>query len=132
MKALCFLLLLATSGAYGVAVQTTSRNCGPGLAEASQTISEVPFPEDWRVVLACDAPTWDYLRRKADALETRTAFTNLRGRITVVNWELFARPNVVRPAKRVLWHELGHIRCGCRDENRVAEYELSRRWKGTP
>jgi hypothetical protein len=123
---LLWLLLLSVTGAYGVTVQTTSHNCTPGLDEATKTIVAAHFPDDWRVVLVCDLPTWDYLRRKADALAARNAFTNLNGHITVVNWQLFARPSVTRPARRVLSHEKGHISCACGDEHRAEAYALNR------
>ena len=132
MKILCWLLLFITGTAQAVTVQTTSRNCAPGLSEAAQTIARIAFPENWRVVLVCDPPTWDYLRRKADALATQGAFTNLKGRITVVNWEVFARPKVARPPKRVLLHELAHIICKCGDDGWAEKYAISREKQSQP
>jgi hypothetical protein len=121
-----WLLLLSATGAYGLTVHTTSHNCKPGLAEATKAIVETGFPDDWRIVLVCDLPTWEYLRRKADALAARNAFTNLKGRITVVNWQLFAQPSVMRPAQRVLAHERGHITCACGDEHRAEAHAAAR------
>ena len=118
--------MLAVSGVHAATVQTTSRNCTPGVADATKIIATVQFPENWRVVLVRDQPTWDYLRRKGDTFATRTIFTNVKGRITVVNWEIFARPNVARPALRVLLHELGHILCDCEDENKAEKFGVFR------
>jgi hypothetical protein len=50
----------------------------------------------------------------------------LKGRITVVNWQLFAQPSVMRPARRVLAHERGHITCACGDEHRAEAHAAVR------
>ena len=132
MRTVCLLLLFLAAGAHAAIVQTTSRNCAPGLTGAAKTIADVQFPENWRVVLVCDQPTWDYLRRKADALATQSAFTNLKGRITIVNWEVFARPKLARPPKRVLLHELAHIICKCGDDRWAEKYAISREKQSQP
>ena len=121
-KSIHLVLLFLTVGAHGVTIQRTSLSCTPDLTGAIKTVSAIDFPTNWRVVLVCDQQTWDYLRLRADATATRTAFTNLKGGITVVNWQIFARPSIGRSAERVLLHELGHIICKCGEHSRAESY----------
>lgn len=79
------------------------------------------FPADWTFVLACTPIVWEKLQRMADAFETNTGFTNLQGRITVLNGRIYLEmpplSGTTHPtAKLILQHEHGHILCGCNDE----------------
>jgi len=54
-------------------------------------------------------------------LQHVTAFTNLKGRLTVLNGMIYLQPVPLRGTnqrtpKSVLQHELGHILCKCSDE----------------
>jgi hypothetical protein len=79
-------------------------------------VERVPFPQGWTVLVACNEVQWVILQRKADAQDTSYAFTNVKGRITVVRGAMFLRGVTPRTAHRVLLHEIGHIRCDCDDE----------------
>jgi hypothetical protein len=79
------------------------------------------FPADWTFVLACTPIVWEKLQRTADALETNTGFTNVQGRITVLNARIYLEmpplSGTTHPTARlILRHEHGHILCGCNDE----------------
>jgi hypothetical protein len=93
-------------------------------------LRELRYPKDWNIWLACSSLVWERLQRNGDAFETNTAFTNLQGHITVLNGEIYRemmplRGTSHRTPRLVLKHELGHIICGCDDEeraDRVSEY----------
>lgn len=78
------------------------------------------YPVEWTIVVACNQVVWEQLRQKADALQTNTAFTNLKKRITVINGDIYRATLPLLGARRtpelVLQHEMGHILCGCDDE----------------
>jgi hypothetical protein len=85
-------------------------------------LEATPYPNDWTIVVACTRLAWEQLQRRADAMQTHTAFTNLRNRITAINGEIYrdALPlqNTVHHFPRlVLQHELGHVLCQCNRES---------------
>jgi hypothetical protein len=98
--------------------------CEYAIRPLESDLRTIDFPRDWTIVIACNTITWDNLRRKADALQTNTAFTNLQGRITVINAEIYREMpplsgTMHRTSKLVLQHEYGHIVCRCSDERRA-------------
>ncbi len=107
-----------------VKVWATDKVC-PVLQSAVQEIDNVPFPDGWTVVVACNDIEWGMLQRRGDALGTNTAFTNVKGQITVVNGRMFLKRTVGRPPRRVLLHEIGHIRCNCGDEAWVESWAVA-------
>ena len=81
----------------------------------------VPFPKDWTLVLACNQIVWEKLQRLADAFQTNTGFTNVQGRITVINARIYLEmpplSGTTYPTPNlILQHEYGHIVCRCNDE----------------
>ena len=99
-------------------------NCGFATRPLIADLNELRYPKEWTVLVACNVLVWEQLQRNADAFETETAFTNLRGRITVLNGEIYReilplRGTSHRTPRLVLRHELGHIICGCGDEARA-------------
>ncbi len=87
-------------------------------------LRQVSFPGNWTLLVACNFIAWQNLRRRADALQTNTAFTNLPGHLTVLNGAIYREmpplkgSHFLTPAS-VLKHELGHIICACGDEARA-------------
>ena len=86
-----------------------------------QDMKGIGFPKDWTIVVACTPIVWETLQRKADALNTLTAFTNMEGRITVLNGAIYRQSlplegTLHRTPRSVLEHEYGHILCNCDDE----------------
>jgi hypothetical protein len=83
----------------------------------------VRYPHDWTIVVACNDIVWQRLQRKADVQRTNTAFTYIQHGITVLNGlmylEIPLRGTDHRTPRLVLKHELGHIICGCDDEERA-------------
>jgi hypothetical protein len=129
-----FLLLLVTttlpwvcpadSEKPSVKVWATDHACA-ALEPALVEIARVPFPAGWTLVVACNETEWQMLQTKADAQATKHAFTNLAGRVTVLNGVMFLQNAVSRPAHRILLHEIGHIKCNCGDENKAERWALS-------
>ena len=124
-RAALIVLVVSSAGHARVAVKlwATDRAC-PALNRAVAEIGKVPFPEGWTIVVACTKMQWVTLQRKADAQDTETAFTNVKGRITVVRGRIFLLDKVDRPVHRVLLHEIGHIRCNCGDEAQAERWAL--------
>lgn len=123
-RLLCILAPLSVVGrAHVVNVLITSKSCA-ALPVAVQIINHLPtpYPRDWTVVIACSDSDWHYLQRKADALGTSDAFTNIKGKTTVIRGELFLNPPIGRPARLVLLHELGHITCQCGNEDTAENF----------
>lgn len=119
-KAAVILLVVSVSAhAVGlVKVWTTDKAC-PAMKPALSEIAHVPFPMEWIVVVACNDVRWEALQRKADALATWGAFTNVKGKITVVRGTIFLQSMGSRSVRRILLHEVGHIRCNCGDEGKA-------------
>ncbi len=107
-----------------IRILATDKAC-PMFMEASIEIHRVPFPDGWTIVVACNVVHWEMLQRRADALGTRHAFTNLTARLTVVNGQIFVNRTVERPVRRILRHEIGHIKCGCDDELKAEHWALA-------
>jgi hypothetical protein len=116
-------LLFFCSHAHAVHVLITRKPC-PVQAVAVEAITSLPvvYPADWTIVVTCSDGDWIYLQRKADAMSTDRAFTNLERKITVIRGEVFSNPPLFRPARLILLHELGHITCHCADENKAEDW----------
>ena len=116
-------LFTAAIPVHAVNVATTDKFCAE-LPLAVQTINALPvaYPKDWTIVIACSDGTWNYLQRKADAVDTHHAFTNYAGKMTVVRGSIFLNPEMGRTPAFILLHELGHIDCACNDESRAERF----------
>lgn len=116
-------LLFVASRVRGDNILVSSKKC-PVQTAAVQTIRSLPspYPEDWTIVVTCSDGDWEFLQRKADALQTDRAFTNLKAKITVVRGEMFLNPFPFRPPRLILLHELGHITCQCANEEKAEEW----------
>ena len=112
-----------------VKIWASDKTC-PAIKPAVVEVGRVPFPQGWTLLVACNEVQWVMLQRKADAQGTHYAFTNVKGRITVVRGAIFLRGVEGRIAHRILLHEIGHIRCDCDDEAKAeawaAAYEQMR------
>ncbi|MFB3917758.1 MAG: hypothetical protein ACE14M_13580 [Terriglobales bacterium] len=85
-----------------------------GVMLALQTLH---FPNDWTIYIMCSRVHWEDARIKANSPNTRTAFTLLDSRLTVINGAIFG--GLPGQYRRILAHELGHIECQCADEEKV-------------
>jgi len=100
-----------------------------------QDLNGLGFPKDWTFAVACTPTAWEELQRKGNAFGTSTAFTNVRGRITILNGTIYLeslplRGTTHRTPRMVLKHEYGHLVCQCGDEgkaDRAARLSNSRR-----
>lgn len=86
-----------------------------------EDLKGIGFPKDWTIAVACTPAIWERLQRKRDDFNTVTAFTNLKGRLTVLNGTIYLEPVPLQGTRHwtpriVLRHELGHILCNCDDE----------------
>ena len=75
-------------------------------------------------VVACNPTAWEELQRNADASGTSTAFTNVRGHITILNGTIYLqslplRGTTHRTPRMVLEHEYGHLVFQCGDEGKA-------------
>ena len=126
-RVVCILTLFAAcvqAQQVFVAGSKTVVGCGYAVRPLVADLNAVRFPSDWTVVVACTPTMWSYLQAKADAGETATAFTNLRGRVTVVNGAIYLETPPLhgtphRTPRTVLQHERGHILCRCSDEQKA-------------
>ena len=116
-------LLFLASHVHALSVLTTNKIC-PVQAVAVETINSIPtaYPKDWTIVVTCSDGDWLFLQRKADAMQTDHAFTNLKAKITVIRGDVFLNPPQFRPARLILLHELGHIACRCGNEDRAEDW----------
>ncbi len=95
--------------------------CEFALRPLLADLQSIRYPHDWRIIVACNGPTWARLQGKFDAGLTRTAFTNVKWRITILNGEIYCEPLPLtgtrhRNPRLVLKHELGHVLCKCESE----------------
>jgi len=110
-----------------VAGSRTVAECGYAVRPLIADLNAIRFPSDWTVVLACTPVVWNHLQIKADARGTLTAFTNLDGRVTVVNGAIYLEQlplhgTTHRTPRTVLQHERGHILCRCGDERKADSF----------
>lgn len=126
----CILLLsvVLSSTVHGqkIFVVGVSRpdTCAFATRPLIQDLNGVGFPKDWTIVVACNPTAWEELQRKADAFGTSTAFTNVRGNITILNGTIYLQSlplsgTTHRTPRMVLKHEYGHLVCQCRDEGKA-------------
>jgi hypothetical protein len=99
-------------------------DCQFATAPLIKDLRGIGFPRDWTIVIACNRIMWEKLQRNGDAFGTTTAYTNLVGRITVVNAKIYReslplRGTVHSTPKLVLEHEHGHLLCQCNDEGQA-------------
>lgn len=88
-------------------------------------LNAIPFPRDWKIVVACTQTMWNEIQQQADASATHTAFTSLAGHMTVLNGTIYTHSGLFLEGsglpfpRSVLQHELGLIRCQCKDEEKA-------------
>ena len=133
VRILLLFILSGSLNAQHVLVAGVNRlsNCQFATRPLLADLQAVRFPTNWTIVVTCNRLVWEWLQRHSDAQATRTGFTNLEGRITVLNGELYLKPlplagTAHRTPRLVLQHERGHIVCGCEEEwraDRAAEIE---------
>jgi hypothetical protein len=97
--------------------------CGPQLQRLQAESPELGFRSDWTVVIACTSLAWEGARTKAGRPPTKTAFTSLQAKITVLNGAIFY--DLRGEYRHTLAHELGHIECNCSDEGRAEQAGLT-------
>lgn len=97
----------------------TVEACAFAVNPAAEIVSQLPYPDDWKVVVVCNEILWDTLMKQKN-LEYLTdyAFTFQLNRVTFIRAKVFAERMRYTP-EQVLRHELGHIMCKCDDEDRA-------------
>ena len=133
LRVLSILTVLATPATgqkVFVAGTKTVAECDYAVRPLVSDVIAVGFPRDWSLVVACTPAMWEHLRARADARATQTAFTNLAGRITVVNGAIYLEPlplrgTVHRTPRIVLQHERGHIFCNCGEEWKADRFVIN-------
>jgi hypothetical protein len=104
-----------------VVLGATPDSCIFATKPLIQDLKGIAFPEDWTIAVACTPIIWERLQRKRGDFNTVTAFTNLEGRLTVLNGAIYLEQIPLRGTnhwtpKTALQHEFGHILCKCSDE----------------
>jgi hypothetical protein len=95
-----------------------AEDCGPALQAMVAELKTLEYPAEWRFKIACNPLLWDRVQRKIDRMDATFAISELKHKFTILNAAVFRLDRYVY--RRTLSHELGHIRCGCKDEE-VAE-----------
>jgi len=123
------LTMLALSAVASASVHVSTygaseEHCQPAYNKFVDTVERVPFPDDWTVVVVCSDVAWQValLATRSEG-RTEMALTNRKHRWTLVNgavWDPLRNRSRYTP-EMVLRHELGHILCECRDEERANE-----------
>lgn len=117
------LLLQTVLRLYGATVLAagtkTVEACAFAVNPAAEIVGQLPYPDDWKVVVVCNEIVWDMLmkQKNVDYL-TDYAFTFQPNRVTFIRAKIFAERMPYTP-EQVLRHELGHIICKCDDEDRA-------------
>lgn len=98
----------------------TPDGCAFATKALIQDLKGIDFPKDWTFAVACTPTAWGELERNGDAFGTATAFTNLKGRTTILNGTMYLQSlpllgTTHRTPRSVLEHEYGHILCNCND-----------------
>lgn len=97
-----------------------AEDCGPALIALQKELETLEYPPDWTFKIACTSLLWERVQRKADHPDAPFAISELKHRITFFNAAMFREARYVY--RRTMRHELGHIRCGCKDE------DIAERW----
>jgi hypothetical protein len=93
--------------------------CLKAMQTLQSELKTIVFPDEWTIGVTCNSMTWEAARHRAGSPPTRTAFTGLKPRLTVINAAVFQELEPVY--RRTLAHELGHIRCNCASEGRAED-----------
>lgn len=111
------LLILALALVYPFTATAAPLN--PTFVEQGNRVRAIaatlPFPADWRFVVVNDVQFQDIIQGNGLTLNAHSAISSLKAHVTFirVTYLLQNSDATVRP---ILAHELGHVRCGCRDE----------------
>jgi hypothetical protein len=93
--------------------------CLTAMQSLETELKLIVFPDDWTIGVTCNSVTWEAARHRAGNPPTKTAFTGLKPKLTVINAAVFQELEPVY--RRTLAHELGHIRCSCASEGRAED-----------
>lgn len=115
------LVRIVLDGAHG------AKDCKEEGALLFGELHLLRYPAGWRVAIICNSVRWEQIIQQRDLDHRTRAFTNLESQLTVLNGDIFHEfPSNYR---RIIAHELGHVRCRCRDE-KVAEKVASELERG--
>src|SRR3954465_12464832 len=106
-----------------------AEDCGPALKALITELETLEYPADWQFKIACSPLLWDRVQRKVDRLDAPYAISELKHKITFFNGAVFRLARY--KYRRSVSHELGHIRCDCKDED-TAERFAKRLESGQP
>jgi hypothetical protein len=97
-----------------------AEDCGPALIALQKELETLEYPQDWTFKIACTSLIWERVQRKADHPGAAFAISELKHKITFFNASVFREARVVY--RRAMSHELGHIRCGCKNEDEAEKW----------
>lgn len=105
----------------------TVEACAFAVNPAAEIVSQLPYPDEWKVVVVCNEIVWDMLMKQKNVeYLTDYAFTFQPNRVTFIRARVFVERMRYTP-EQVLRHELGHIMCKCDDEDRAWNWAVKLR-----
>lgn len=108
----------------------TVEACGFAVNPAARILGHLPYPPDWRVVVVCNENAWDQLMRQDRVnFVSNYAFTFQPNHVTFIRAKVFLESMNYTP-EQILRHELGHIVCGCDDEEAAWRWDEKRHTTG--
>src|SRR3954463_649804 len=99
------------------------RDCAIPLDRLKAELQTLAYPVEWVILIGCTPLAWENAWRRAGQPPTRTGFTSLQARVTVLNGAIFR--GLQAEYRHTIAHELAHIRCACADDRR-AEHGAAR------
>jgi hypothetical protein len=97
-----------------------AEDCAPAVAAVQVELETLDYPADWRFKIACTPLLWERVQRKSDHPEANFAISELKHKVTFFNAAVFREARYIY--RRAMSHELGHIRCGCKDEETAEKW----------
>src|SRR5215470_5461359 len=101
LKAACILLLAAVctlpvrgqSRHYNIVMANGNADtCGYAVDAINTSVKTIPFPNEWKFVVACDEAAWEDMNKHIPMLrDTHHALTNVEAHFTIVRGEMFRR-----------------------------------------
>lgn len=123
-----FILAVLTTTANSVTIYAagvkSNNECEFALKPLQDILATAPpFPQDWRIIVACTDGLWNDVLVHYDALEiSQYAITIQKLRLTIIRGRVFQDLCITSRQRLVVLHELGHIALKTDDEDRANRF----------
>src|SRR5262249_34582227 len=108
---LAFLTTTANSVTIYAAGSKDNKDCDFALKPLQEILASTPpFPQDWRIIVACTDAKWQDILTHYDATEvSEYAITIRKLRVTIIRGRVFQDLcPMASQQRRIVLHELGH------------------------